>query len=102
MIINKKILSMVVSLVLVTFPFDSNAALKKDNVDDPKTSYNPNEDKGDIILPMPNGMNMVLRAVPVQCKNYLDDKKITLGMKNFHENRGLYELYFSYQFFDFI
>ena len=38
MIINKKILSMVVSLVLVTFPFDSNAALKKDNVDDPKTS----------------------------------------------------------------
>ena len=91
MIINKKILSMVVSLVLVTFPFDSNAALKKDNVDDPKTSYNPNEDKGDIILPMPNGMNMVLRAVPVQCKNYLDDKKITLGMKNFHENRGLYE-----------
>ena len=84
----KKILSLAVCLVMATLTIEAEAALKKDNSADPKAAYNPREDKGDIELPMPNGMKMVMRAVPIDCGDYYYDKKILLGVKNLDSGDG--------------
>jgi hypothetical protein len=75
----------------------ADAALRRNDqqTDNPAAAFNPHEDKNDFVLPMPGGMKLVLRAVPVQSSNYLADKKIILGVRNFSESdlrdRGLYE-----------
>ena len=84
----KKILSLAVCLAMATLTIEADAALKKDNSSDPKAAYNPREDKGDIELPMPNGMKMVMRAVPIDCGDYYYDKKILLGVKNLDSGDG--------------
>ncbi len=92
---NKLMLSICIALAACSFTAD--AALKKSDsaADNPAAAYNPHADKDDFELPMPNGLKLVLRAVPVQASNYLADKKITMGVRNFSENdlkeRGLYE-----------
>lgn len=46
----------------------------------PAAAYNPNPTDGDIELPMPNGMKMVLRAVAVPTQgDLLKDKSIKMG-----------------------
>ena len=91
----KKILLLASLFIMSTVSMNADAALKRDNQDDPKAAYNPKETKGDIELPMPDGMKMVMRAVPVECGDYLHDKRINLGMRNTVKEREKYDSSFT-------
>lgn len=69
------------------------AAIKKAEIkapDDP-SAYNPNADQKDLELPMPAGVKLVMRAVPIAAKSPLEDQRFQMGLRNVDENRAIYE-----------
>lgn len=85
----------VVSLLLaILMPLNGYAALRSANRPaevDPKAAFNPREDPQDIILPMPGGLEMVLRAVELSASDPLSDRKFDMGLRSPDENRGYSE-----------
>ncbi len=60
---------------------------------DPAAAFNPRSDPGDIELPMPNGLKMILRPVAIPAENPLLDKKFSMGLATTKEGRGgFYEM----------
>ena len=83
------LLACCVSLWLANEAF---AALKRQQgAMDIKATYNPHPESGDIELPMPKGLKMVLRIVSVQASNALSDYSFPMGLINVHEDRSFYE-----------
>lgn len=84
----------VLLLSLLLAPWQASAAIQKKGEaaqSSPEASYNPHEDKDDILLPMPNGLKMVLRAVSIPAGSDLSDKKIVMGLRKVEDDRGMYE-----------
>lgn len=82
---NRSVCCLCLCLVLLCWPFGSvqGAPLVlsgKSKVPGVEQVCNPKPAKGDIILPMPGNLHMVLRAVCLPASGYLDDTKLTLGM----------------------
>lgn len=57
----------------------------------PEAAFNPHPDSKDLELPMPNGLKLVLRYVPIFSSGPLDDQQFKMGLRNFDENRVIYE-----------
>lgn len=77
-------------------PVSADAALKPAgqaaaDAGDPVASYNPKSADGDIELPMPGGLKMILRPVPVPVSGLLDDKRFEMGLRTPGDERGFYE-----------
>lgn len=78
-----RILSLALALAACGFwALEADAALKSkkdlENID-PVATYNPKAAEGDIILPMPNGLQFVLRPVEVQAEYLLKDQPVSMG-----------------------
>lgn len=90
----KRISVLVAAVFLLLSSIVAEAAIKK-NVDganaDPAAAFNPKKADGDLFLPMPNGQQLVLRAVPVPAAGYLDDKPFGMGLRNADGERAIYE-----------
>ncbi len=70
------------------------AALKSSNDATPMTPEavcNPVPAAGDIVLPMPNGLCCVLRAVAIPAQGALYDKKFPMGLGQTSGDRNIYE-----------
>lgn len=82
------------AMLLLLSAVVAEAAIKK-NVEganaDPAAAFNPKKAEGDLVLPMPNGQQLVLRAVPVPAAGYLDDKPFGMGLRNADGERAIYE-----------
>lgn len=85
--------AVLLSLALGTAPAD--AALIKPGKNkaeaSPAALCNPKPAEGDLILPMPNGLHMVLRAVAIPADNLLDDKRFSMGLTTTDDSRSYYE-----------
>lgn len=90
----KRTIVLMAAIFLLLSAIVSEAAIKK-NVEgasaDPAAAFNPKKAEGDLVLPMPNGQQMVLRAVPVPAAGYLDDKPFGMGVRNTDGERAIYE-----------
>lgn len=59
---------------------------------DPKSFYNPKEDKGDLELPMPNGLKFILRPVAIATTSLLNDVPFKMGVASLSSpERSVYE-----------
>ena len=69
------------------------AALKSsnDSAANPAAAFNPAPAAGDIVLPMPNGLQCVLRAVAIPAQGALYDKKFPMGLGQTSSDRNIYE-----------
>ena len=75
-------------------PGTANAALKSSTdlkAVDPVMTYNPKADPGDIVLPMPGGLQCIMRAVAIPAHGALYDKKFLMGLNQTDESRNIYE-----------
>ena len=78
--------------LIVLIPERGCAAIgKKQIVSDPSQMCNPNADADDIVLPMPKGLSLVVRAISIPSSNPLADKKFDMGVRKVAEERGFYE-----------
>ncbi|MBQ7606450.1 MAG: SUMF1/EgtB/PvdO family nonheme iron enzyme [Desulfovibrionaceae bacterium] len=85
-------LALLLVSLLVFIPESGFAAIgKKRSLDDPSQLCNPNADAADIVLPMPNGLSMVVRAISIPSSHPLSDKKFDMGVRKVAEERGFYE-----------
>lgn len=57
----------------------------------PEAAYNPKADPGDLELPMPNGQKLVLRAVAIPGKGFLNDAGFKMGLMEPGDDRDFYE-----------
>lgn len=96
--LKKRILLAMLGVGLALLPVSADAALrptgKTAETADPAAGYNPRAAEDDIELPMPCGLKMVLRAVPIPIPvngGLLVDEKFEMGLKTPDEERGLYE-----------
>lgn len=81
----RRVYSLFLCFILLCLSFDNvNAAplvlSGKSKVPSIEQVCNPKPANGDIILPMPGNLYMVLRAVCLPASGYLDDTKVTMGM----------------------
>ena len=67
---------------------------KKDEAVSPEQASNPKPEAHDILLPMPCGLHMALRAVAVPGE-LLQDRRFTMGLGDTEEERRLYERRFE-------
>ncbi len=77
--------------------FSANAAFKsaKDEIS-PAQSWNPKPDPADIILSMPCGLSLAMRAVAVPGSGLLQDRSFAMGVgKTADESRRVYERRFE-------
>lgn len=79
------------------FPDTTLAAFKSSKEKSAREdAYNPRSQKDDILLPMPCGLEMVLRAVAVPVSSPLRDKTFRMGIVNTSDNgRNFYERQFD-------
>ena len=61
----------------------------------PELAFNPVPLQDDIILPMPCGLQLILRAVHVPGHNLLQDRAFTMGVSSQQAGRGFYEGQFT-------
>lgn len=61
---------------------------------DPKAAYNPHEAAGDLELPMPNGMRLVVRPVGMLTNGVIYDHPFKMGLTSPEDKRGFYERQF--------
>ena len=90
----KKASALVAAFFLLLSAIAAVAAIKKNTEGgnaDPAAAFNPKKTEGDLVLPMPNGQQLVLRAVPVPAAGYLDDKPFGMGLRNAEGERAIYE-----------
>ena len=82
-----------VSLLICLHATDGMAAIKsKTDTVAPETTWNPQPAKDDILLPMPCGLKMALRAVAVPSSDVLQDRLFYMGISaNNEEERRIYE-----------
>lgn len=76
----------------------ANAAFKsaKDETSSPQGAYNPNPMDDDIVLPMPCGLSMVLRAVAIPSGALIQDTRFGMGInEEKDEDRQIYERRFD-------
>lgn len=79
----------------LALPAFALAALEmKDAAASPEQASNPKPEAHDILLPMPCGLQMALRAVAVPGK-LLQDRRFTMGLGATEEERQLYERRFE-------
>ena len=83
-------------LLYSLFPGLAPAAFKSSaDGQSPELAYNPSPLADDISLPMPCGLQLVLRAVHVPGNNLLQDRAFTMGVANRQSGRGFYEGQFT-------
>ncbi|WP_294624522.1 SUMF1/EgtB/PvdO family nonheme iron enzyme [uncultured Bilophila sp.] len=85
-----KILSLALAACLL-LPPSASAALKARDEAGAADASNPVPAPGDIVLPMPCGEKMVLKAVGVREKGLLRDLETRFGCRNGDEGRGYYD-----------
>lgn len=87
-------------VAFLLFPNLSYALPKGGKAESIEASFNPHPDIGDIELPMPNGLKMIVRpvAIPITIPSSRDDKKattldlkFTIGLRQPHAQRKYYE-----------
>ena len=80
------------AILCLFLPVWSFGALRSEsNPGKPGLAWNPHPDQDDIVLPMPNGLQMVFRLVVLPSSGALYDKKFTMGIGDTGEERSLYE-----------
>lgn len=91
----RKLVLCLTCLIALSLLGEAHAALKssKNQGDlDPKSFYNPNEDPGDLELPMPNGLKFVLRPVAIATTSLLNDVPFKMGVASLSSpERSVYE-----------
>lgn len=77
-------------------PAEAQAALKAKGEFTLTEAYNPQPQEGDIVLPMPCGLNMVFKVVAVPAKGFLWDMSTRLGRDDSHNaDRAYYDSRFT-------
>jgi hypothetical protein len=75
-----KICTAFIFLFLFLPPASEAALLKKSDLLNPAQVSNPKPAQGDVLLPMPGGLQMAFRAVCVPAAGYLDAMEVQLGV----------------------
>ena len=70
---------------------DAHAALKARDEAQAEDASNPNPAPDDLVLPMPCGESLVLKAVGVRAKGLLWDMETRFGCRNSSDDRGYYD-----------
>ncbi len=94
---SKAAVLLMVAIFLAGLSQPAEAALKsksKSSEIEPAQAFNPNEDPGDMELPMPNGMKLVLRPVAVDSRLLLNDRQFNMGLLNPDSDRTFREKQF--------
>lgn len=91
----RKFVACLICLIAMSLAGEAGAALKSSKNQgelDPKSFYNPNEDPGDLELPMPNGLKFVLRPVAIATTSLLNDVPFKMGLASLSSpERSVYE-----------
>lgn len=84
-----------VVFALILLAFSAQAAIRSQNTPlDPKAAWNPHEDPDDLLLPLPCGQKLVLRAIAVP-GGVQRDRPFTMGIGNIPKERQIYESRFE-------
>ncbi len=88
----KRFLSAAVLILVLSAGLAQAALINPDKKPaDPAAGFNPHPAADDMILPMPGGLQMVLRTVSIPAANLLDDKRFSMGLSSTNTDRGFYE-----------